>query len=264
MLLRNVFTKSLWDARRSLTGWTLAIVGVGAMYGAFWPSVQSPALAQAMEAYPKAIKDALDFDLLSAAGYLRGSVYGLLVPLLVAIFAIATGTRAVAGDEEAGTLDLVLAYPVGRAHLALQRFGALIVELGIVCFVMFLAMVAMTGPFGFDGISAAEFAATNLQLALFGICFGALAFAIGAATGSRALALWVSAAVAVLAYVAKALLPQVQGLGWARDLSPFQWFIGGDPLSNGLQIGSCLLLLGTAAALVALGTTTFTRRDLAT
>lgn len=264
MLLRNVFTKSLWDSRRSLIGWTVAIVGVGAMYGAFWPSVQSPELAQAMESYPKAIKDALDFDLLSAAGYLRGSVYGLLVPLLVAIFAIAAGTRAVAGDEEAGTLDLVLAYPVGRVQLALQRFAALTVEIGIACLLLFGAMVAMTGPFEFDGISAAEFAATNLQLALFGICFGALAFAIGAATGSRSLALWVSATIAVLAYVAKALLPQVQGLGWARDLSPFQWFIGGDPLTNGLQVGGCLLLLGTSAALVALGTSTFTRRDLAT
>ena len=26
VLLRNVFTKSLWDARRSLLGWTIAIV----------------------------------------------------------------------------------------------------------------------------------------------------------------------------------------------------------------------------------------------
>ena len=66
------------------------------------------------------------------------------------------------------------------------------------------------------------------------------------------------------AYVAKALLPQVQGLGWARGISPFQWFIGGDPLTNGLQIGGCLLLLGTSTVLVALGTTIFTRRDLGT
>jgi ABC-2 type transport system permease protein len=170
----------------------------------------------------------------------------------------------VAGDEEAGTLDLVLAHPVGRVKLALQRFAAVAVELGLACLVLFAAMVAMTGPFGFDGISAAEFAATHLQLALFGLCFGALAFAIGAATGSRTLALWGSAAVALLAYVAKALLPQVPGLGWARDLSPFQWFIGGDPLTNGLQVGGCLLLLGTSAVLLAVGTAAFTRRDLAT
>jgi ABC-type transport system involved in multi-copper enzyme maturation permease subunit len=37
---------------------------------------------------------------------------------------IAAGTRAVAGDEEAGTLELILAHPVSRRGLALRRLGA--------------------------------------------------------------------------------------------------------------------------------------------
>ena len=45
MLLRNVFTKSIWDARRSLPGWTVAIAGVGLMYAAFWPTMRSPEMA---------------------------------------------------------------------------------------------------------------------------------------------------------------------------------------------------------------------------
>ena len=40
MLLRNVFAKSLWDARRSLPGWIVAIVAVALMYAAFWPSMR--------------------------------------------------------------------------------------------------------------------------------------------------------------------------------------------------------------------------------
>jgi ABC-2 type transport system permease protein len=263
MLLRNVFTKSIWDARRSLLGWTIAIVAIGGMYAAFWPSMHNPELARAMEAYPKAIKDALDIDMLTAAGYLRGSVYGLLVPFLVAAFAIAVGTRAVAADEEAGTLDLVLAHPVSRVTLAWQRFAGVVVQLAVVCLGLFVVMVALRRPAGLDGVSVGEFAATNLQLALFGLAFGALAFAIGAATGSRSAATWGSATVVVLAYVAKAVLPQIEGLAWARNLSPFHWFIGGDPLSNGLQVGHSLLLLAMAAVLAVAGTYAFTRRDVA-
>ena len=262
VLLRNAFGKALWDARRSLLGWTVAIVAVAAGYGAFWPYVQSPEMAQALEAYPKAVLDALDFDLLTAAGYLRGSVYGLLVPLLLAIFAISAGTRTIAGDEESGTLDLVLAHPVSRGRLAVQRFAAVVVQTFVIYLLLLLAMLALTGPAGFDGVTATEFAATNLQLALFGVCFGALAFAIGAATGSRSLALWGSAAVAVLAYVAKALVAQVDGLDWVRKLSPFDWFIGGDPLSNGLQATGSLLLLGSSVVLFALGALRFANRDL--
>lgn len=108
-MLRNVFTKTLWDARRSLLGWTLAIALVGALYAAFWPTINTPAMQKAMANYPRGMLEAFNYnDLTSAAGYVGSSVYGLLIPVLVSVFAIAYGTRAVAGDEEAGTLDLVL------------------------------------------------------------------------------------------------------------------------------------------------------------
>jgi ABC-2 type transport system permease protein len=263
-MVRNVFTKSLWDGRRALLGWTIAIVAVGAMYGAFWPSMRSPEMAKALEAYPKGLLEALNYDdLTTAAGYLGGSVYGLLGPLLMAVFTIAGGTRAVAGDEEAGTLDLVLAHPVSRPQLALHRFAGLVVNVLVICTALWLAMAALAGPAQFDGVTAGELAAMNVHLALFGICFGAVAFAIGAATGSRALALWGSAAIAVLAYLANGVAPQVESLEWTRKLSPFHWYLGGNPLTAGLQASGPLLLLGVSAVLVVIGTLAFTRRDIA-
>ncbi|RKR87466.1 ABC-2 type transport system permease protein [Micromonospora pisi] len=264
MLLRNPFTKTLFDSRRSLVGWTLAIVAVGAMYASFWPTMQTPEMAEALAAYPEGLLEAFNYtDLTSAAGYLGGAVFGLLVPLLVTVFAIATGTRAVAGDEEAGTLDLLLAHPVGRVRLALHRFAALLVGLVLIGGLLGLAMIGLSGPAGFDGVGAGELLATSAQLVLFGATFGALAFAVGAATGSRGAALGGSAGVAVLAYLANAVLPQVDGLAWLQNLSPFHWYLDGDPLVNGLQTTGPLLLLATTAVLVAAGTYLFTRRDVA-
>lgn len=224
MLLRNPFTKALFDARRSLLAWIVAIVAVGAMYASFWPTMQTPEMKRAMEAYPQGLLKAFNYsDLTSAAGYLGSAVYGLLVPLLVAIFAISTGTRAIAGDEENGTLDLLLAHPVGRARLGVHRFGALVVGVLGITVLLALAMIALSGPARFDGIGPGEFAAMSLHLALFGTTFGALAYAIGAATGRRGLTLGLSAAVAVLAYLANSVFPQVDGLAWAQNLSPFHW-----------------------------------------
>jgi ABC-2 type transport system permease protein len=263
-VLRNVFTKTLWDARRSLLGWTLAIAAVAAMYAAFWPTVNTPQMQQAMANYPQGLLEAFNYnDLASAAGYVGSSVYGLLIPLLVAVFAIAYGTRAVAGDEEAGTLDLLLAHPVSRTRTALQRFGALATALVVIGAVLWLAMLAITGPAQLDDITAGEFAAATLQLALFGACLGALAFAIGAATGRKALTTGATAAVTVLAYLANGVFPQVEGLAWTRDVSPWHWSVGGEPLKHGLQVGDSLLLLATTAALVTLGTWAFNRRDIA-
>lgn len=263
-MLRNVFTKWLRDARWSLLGWTIAVPAVAAMYAAFWPSMRNPEMMRALEAYPESVLEALNYnDVTSAAGYLSGAVYGLLVSVLMAVFAIGAGTRAVAGDEEAGTLDLVLAYPVSRTRLALQRFAALAVGIAIICTALWLIMVALRGPAQLEGISVGELAAVTLQLGLFAAVFGALAFAIGAATGRKALTLGASAGVAVLGYLANGVLPQVDGLEWVRNLSPWHWYLGGDPLVNGVQPRGVGLLLATTALLVAVGTRAFTRRDVA-
>jgi ABC-2 type transport system permease protein len=263
-MLRNVFTKTLWDARRSLLGWALAIAAVAAMYAAFWPTLNTPEMQRAVQNYPEALREGLNYnDLTTPAGYLGSSVYGLLVPLLVAVFAIALGTRAVAGDEEAGTLDLLLAHPVGRTRLALERFAALAAALALAGVVLWLAMLAIAGPAQLEGVTAAEFAAATTQLVLFGACLGALAFAIGAATGRKTLALGASAGVAVLAYLANGVFPQLQGLEWTREVSPWHWYLGGEPLKNGLQTGDALLLLAVTLVLVAAGVWRFNRRDVA-
>ena len=263
MLLHDVFTRALWDARRSLPGWTLAITAVGLLYAAFWPTMRSPEMTDALSAYPEGVLSAFNSsDMATPQGYLGGAVYGLLVPLLVAVFAIAWGARAIAGDEDAGTLDLVLAHPVSRRTVAVQRFAALLTGVALVAAVLLVAMLLVRGPFELGDVAAGGLLAINLHLALFGACFGALAFAVGAATGSRAAALGAGAGVAVLAYLANSVFPQVEALSWTRTVSPFHWYLGGSPLTDGVQWAGAGALAATTVVLVAAGTFAFTRRDL--
>jgi beta-exotoxin I transport system permease protein len=261
----TVFWKFLRDSRRSLLGWSLAVAAVSAMYAAFWPTVgDNPEPTKALDSYPQAMKEAFHMeDLSDPANYLGSTVFGLLIPLLVAVFAIAYGVKAVAADEEAGTLDLVLAHPVSRVSLALQRVAAIAAGLAIVSGATFLALLGVRGPAGMDRIGIGGLAAICVQLVLFGFVFAALAYAVGAATGRRVVALAVSAVVAVVAYLADSFLVQIEALSWTEKLSPFQWFLGGEPLKNGLQWGGSALLLTVAVVLVGVGTWRFQGRDVA-
>ena len=264
MMLRNVFTKWLWDARRSILVWALAVVVVGGVYAAFWPTIDNPSIQDALESYPKGLLDALNYnDMSTPAGYLTASVYGLIVAVLLLVYAVSAGARTIAGDEEAGTLDLIAAHPVSRVGLALQRFAGFLASVVIITAVFWLVMLALSGPAGLDGVSAWQFAAMHIQLALFTAFFGALAYAVGAATGIRSLSLGVGAAVGVLGYFASGIIPQVDGLEWVENLSPFNWLIGGDPLRNGIQLGDSLLMACLVVVLVAAGTWAFDRRDIA-
>jgi ABC-2 type transport system permease protein len=264
-MIRSVYTKWLWDARRSMLGWTLAIVVVGCGYAAFWPTINDPTFAELIENYPSALLEAINYtSITNPAGYLNATVYGLVVAVLMAVFAIAAGTRIIAGEEEAGILDLTLSQPVSRPKVALQRFAALATAVAVMLAVFLLAMLAIAVPAQFDTISVARFVAMHVHLWAFTVLFGALSFAVGAASGRRSLAWGLSGGVAVLAYAASGIIPQAEGLQWVRDYSAFTWLNGNTPLSNGLDPGQVVLMVALSAVFVAVGTLLFARRDIAT
>lgn len=263
-MLRSVFGKTLWDQRRGILIWSIGIAAVGVMYAAFYPTLNSPEMIEFMEAYPREIMDAMGItDLSSPEGYLGGTTYGILGPILMIIFGSSLGARAVAGEEENGRLDVLLAHPVTRWRVVVERAGAMIVALVVAGAVLLLGMVAMAGVADFASIGLANLAAASGQLTLLGLVFGALALAVGAATGSRALALGVVAIVGVLTYFANTLGPSVDWLAWSQDVSPFRYYSGGEPLRNGFQAMDSLVLVGTGLVLVALAVIGLERRDVA-
>ncbi len=263
-MIRSVYAKWLWDSRRSLLAWTLGILFVGCGYAAFWPTIDNPDIAELIANYPEAILEALNYtNITTPDGYLMATVYGLVVAVLMLVFAIASGTRIIAGEEEAGTLDVTLSHPVSRASVALQRVAAFVTAVVALVAVFWVAMLAVAGPASFDSVSPARFAAMHLHLGLFTVVFGCLSFAVGAATGRRALALAVGAVVGVIAYAASGIIPQVEGLEWVKDYSAFFWLTGSAPLTNGADPAHVGIMLGLSVLFVAIGTVGLQRRDLA-
>lgn len=263
-MLRSIFTKSLWDLRRDLLGWAIAITAVGVGYAAFYPAINSPEFVDMLEAFPQGVLDALGFaDIASAAGYLGSTTFGLLGPALIIVMAAALGGSAIAGDEESGRLDLTLAHPVARWSLLVQRFAALVVAMIAVCAILVLALMAISGPAQLDSIGPANLLAGGLHLGLLGTLFGALALAVGAATGRRGLVYAVVAIVGVTGYFGNNLGPSIDALAWLRDVSPFHYYSGGVPLRNGIQAVDAAVLLVASLVLVFVGGLRFDRRDIA-
>jgi ABC-2 type transport system permease protein len=263
-MLRSVFAKTLRDGRRGLVGWILGITAVGCLYAAFYPTVNTPEMAEALKAYPEGLLDAIGFtDIASAAGYVGSTTFGILGPILVLVFATSLGVSAIAGDEEAGRLDLTLAHPVSRWSVLLQRFGALVVALVVAGIVLATALVAISGPAQLGSIGPANLFAASFQMSLLGVFFGALALGVGAATGRRFLANAAVAVVGVLGFLANNLAPSIEGLEWTRNLSPYFYQAGGIPLRSGLQIEDALVLIVASLVLVGAGGLVFNRRDVA-
>ncbi|MBA8962459.1 hypothetical protein COO55_25605 [Rhodococcus opacus] len=169
----------------------------------------------------------------------------------------------ISADEESGYLDLLLAHPISRTRLLLERLAALIVGAALIAVVVLAGQLAVRGSAQLDSISVANFAAQAVHLTLLAIFFGAVAVAIGAATGrSRATVFGATAGLGVLGYAVNGFAPQI-GVEWLRYLTPMHYYIGGEPMENGVQVFDAVILVLLTVLVTAAGAQLFNRRDIA-
>lgn len=247
--------------------WSLGLAGLVALMVSVYPSVRgNEALNKLVHDYPQALKGFVAFggelDYTSGAGYLGSELFAFMVPLLLLIAAIGAGARALAGEEETGTLDLLLANPISRRRVAAEKLAALVVELAALGLVLFLALWIGCRAASLD-VSAEHLVAATTSAVVLALAFGAIALLIGALTGRRARAVAITAALAVAAYVVNGLAPLVEALDPLQKLSPFYHYAAGDPLRHGLTVSHVGILLAIAVAAALLGPLAFERRELA-
>jgi len=183
-----------------------------------------------------------------------------VTPLVFLTFAIGFGAGAIAGEEEQGTLDLLLANPLSRRRVVLEKFGAL--STGIILLaIIYWAGLAVGTTIITEDVNLLNLAAACFSAALLGITFGTLSLAIGCAMGKRNLAMAGAGGLAAVTYFLNALAPVIDSLEPFRGLSPFYYYIGGDPLLNGLNVGHAGVLIGLTAVFIVVALMLFERRD---
>jgi ABC-2 type transport system permease protein len=262
----DVALRTLRDLRRGFAWWALGLVGLVTLQISVYPTVRDESgVSDLLEDYPDVIKDLVGFgeglDYSSAPGYLGIELFSLVVPLLLIIAAVATGAAAIAGEEDRGTLDLLLSMPVSRRRVAAEKLLAMVVEIAGLSIVLLAALWVGVRLVDME-ISAGHLAAAVSAAALLAIGYGAIALLIGAATGRRGVAVGLTAALALAAYLVNslaALVPQFEGV---QKLTPFYHYESPDPLRNGLSAGHVAVLVAIAALAVALTMIAVERRDL--
>ncbi len=200
-------------------------------------------------------------DLSTPEGFYQIEIFGLMAPIAVMVVTVAIAARALAGEEERRTMGLLLANPLPRSRVVIEKSVAMAVHAAVVGLAIF-GSVALGSALGGLGMRLDGIAAAALLVTLLGLLFGALALALGAATGRSRVAVFGAIGAALAFHVANAVLPLAESLaGWAR-LTPFHYYLSSDPLANGLAWSHAALLAGLTVALVAVAATLFERRDL--
>lgn len=254
------------DRVRGFVGWSIGVAAMVLVAASIFPSVKGDKsfddLINDLPESIKALVGSSSVPFSTAAGYLNGRLFASLAPLLLVIYAISLGTRALGGSEEDGTLELLLANPVTRGRVYAERGMSALVLLAGLTVVLFLAVLGFGPFFGLlDGVSIPGLAAASAGAGMLGLLFGSLAFCAGALMGRRTPAL----AAATVAAVATYLLYSLSAVGAAHDVrfvTPWYWYLSRNMLVDGVAPEAFLAPLAITAVLIAVGAVRFVRRDL--
>jgi ABC-2 type transport system permease protein len=258
----TIFRYSLARMRGQILGWGLGMGILGAYLVTFY-DVMAPQQEQLMtllKSYPPELMVFFgDMNkIFTPSGFLHVEFFSYM-SIILGIFSVLAGSGMLAGDEESGTLDLVLAHPVSRAALFFGRLLALLVATVAILALIWLGFI-LAAPSTQMGLTAGELALPFLSLFAVMMLFAALALMLSMLLPSRRLAAMITGLLLVASFFITALAKLDDKLENVAKFSPLNYYQGGEAIES-INWGWIMGLLGTTLVFALLAWWSFERRD---
>ena len=260
----NVFLKTLRDRRRSTISVTLGMFTVGLYISLLFPEFGASAtwtelIEQLPDWWENLIGDAVAFS--TPEGFFTTQPYSFLGVAIMIAFSVYLGQTAIAGEEDANTLDQLAANPISRTRIYVDKTLAMtvlvLVPVVAVAVALLIGGAARGYGFSYDGLLA-----QSVSLLLLCLAVGGLALCVGAWTGSHGQAIAISSTIAGVGYLLNIVAPLVDWMEPTRYVSVVYYYIGESPFIYGLTWWHAGVLALVAAVSIVVGGVTFNRRDL--
>jgi ABC-2 type transport system permease protein len=243
--------KGMADLRGQVIGWGIGMAAMIFLTVLLYPSI-SDAYADMIDELPSGFSAffGADVSLDQIEGYLNVELFSYL-PVVIAIFAVMAGSAAISGEENQGTLDLLLAQPLSRLRAATAKLAALALSLALVVVVMAAGVWA---GLAFIDEPAADLRILNALLLLipFEVTIALAAALASQILGSRLMAGTAIAVVVAISYVLDALANLNSMLETLRPLYVTAYYQGEEALTGQVSAGyTTALLLAMMALAVA-------------
>ncbi|MGJ3239882.1 MAG: ABC transporter permease subunit [Anaerolineae bacterium] len=257
----NLFKHELFSRWVAILGWGIALSAFSAMYITIYPQVAEEMAGLA----DLSIYQAMGIDLGSFAGYIA-SVVIQIMPIILGIYVIMTSTATLAGEEDNGTLELVVAMPLPRWQIVAMKTAALAVVIFLIMVIMglgsALSLAYVRQTTAVDAMPLQIFfallGAYPLMLAFFGI-----GLFLGTITPNRRSALVIMTVIYVGSYLLNSVAGLVEALSWVGDVSLFSYVnTTATVFTEGLDPLNMVFLLGIFMLFFAGAVFVFQRRNI--
>jgi ABC-2 type transport system permease protein len=235
---------------------------------AFLGDVPAEAFGEAPEFFsqpPEAVEAFLggSADFFTPTGWVASAMTHPITLAILAGAALSVAAGAVAAEVERGTVDLVLARPVGRGRFLLGKAAATVTavtaaEAGALAGVLLATLTVER----MDELTLADLWRPFLVSWLLFVALGMVALLLSARSSLRSRAIGVTVAIIVVWYFVNFIALLIDEVSGARYASPFNYFRAADFLSGKPIAADAVALAGLAAVALAASLWWFSRRDL--
>lgn len=263
----TIFWRSIKDRRISLIVYMAAALLFMWMYVAMFPSIQAQAesFSALMESFPPAIFEAFgieDLAMSTLEEFLSVEHFSLVLPIMVIFLLTSVAGRALAGEIELGTIELLIGRPVSRLKLFVARYAA-----GLGILLTFTVISVYTGiPLAtLHGVEyqAGGFAAGAGIILLFGWAVFSMAMMFSCIFSERSKVYMASGGILLTMYVLNVLALMKDSLDGLKYLSFFHYYAFSDALVRQVMYGTgSLVFICVALVCTTVGLTWFLKRDI--
>ena len=262
MWFNSIFLKTLREFRVAILGWG---VGIGLLMYAVLAAITSVLGTQAARDAIASLAASFAWiaepvKITTPGGYATWK-YGFTI-LIMALWPLLVGSRLLRGEEERGSLDVLLSAPRGRGRVALEKLAALwtaLLGMGlIIALLTFVGGVGVHADFGLGG--ALLF---GLNLALICAVFGGIALLLSQYTLRPGTAAGATGGLLAFFIILDMLHRVIPNTEWLSRLSPVYYYNLSKPLipSYGANVGALLVLFVLSVVLSGAAIWLFVRRD---
>lgn len=262
--MHNLFFKTLYDRRWFALGWSIGFIAIAALMASFYPAMRMDGALDALVAnMPKAFEGLVGdlANLRDFTSYIASQLFDIRLPLIAGIMAIILGQGLSTAEEERGELRTLLALPLSRTSILLQKWFAMVLLTGVVVASLGVGIYAVA-PFLDDATLSVQ---TFLELAsvtwLLVVTYGTIAFSMGVITGSKAVANAVSILVIMGSFILSTFGQAVDWLAPYEKLSLIHYFPAMDIAKQGLDVANTAILGAVTLGMLLLAILIFRRRD---
>lgn len=255
----NLLRFEIASRRNATLGWGVGLTLFGLLYIGLYPEVAG-LMADIKDI---SIYRAMGIDLGGFEGYLASTAIQF-APVILGIYAILAGTGALAGEEDDGTLELVVASPLKRWQILLMKAVALGLSAFVILLIASLADVLVVAMIDVEtAVTSGALIGAVLNAWPLTFAFMMISVWLGTVMPSRRLAALTATAIFIASYFGRMATNMVTSLDPLKKFLLFNYFDASPGvLIDGVQGSDVLVLLAVALVFLGLGLVGFQRRNI--